>query len=260
MPVELHSFYVMTKEQKAKRKNAMLMIKLSIKQMILLEDPDKEKLLRKIYDEVNDKRLVVDDSPSRAYYYMGWTVVLLALFIALIGLLQGKFFMWEVFFFVPALPFFIYAYTAPKKFLIFDREKGLLTFPGILYFKSKTFLFSESRVGWSQIGGMASTRSVLVMGDPNSYTGGSVVLQDGRFKGVWSFLLWYMDKNRPLPPGDAFDAYRERDFQRRKAEGFPPPLYKSTFPTPEATPEQQAERERYWRDEDHYGESFSRWY
>ena len=57
-----------------------------------------------------------------------------------------------------------------------------------------------------------------------------------------------------------FDPYRQQDFERKKAAGFPPPLYKSTFPTPEATPQQQAEREKYWRDIDHYGESFSKWY
>jgi hypothetical protein len=51
-----------------------------------------------------------------------------------------------------------------------------------------------------------------------------------------------MDKNRPLPPGTAFDQFRQKDFERRKAEGFPPPLYKSTVPTPEVTPEQQTER------------------
>ena len=45
-----------------------------------------------------------------------------------------------------------------------------------------------------------------------------------------------MDKNRPLPPGELFDPYREADFQRRKAEGFPKPLYPSDIPTPEATP------------------------
>ncbi|WP_199185117.1 hypothetical protein [Aquimarina sp. I32.4] len=52
-----------------------------------------------------------------------------------------------------------------------------------------------------------------------------------------------MDQNRPLPPGTAFDAYREQDYERRKALGFPKPLYYSNIPTPEATPEQQAERE-----------------
>ena len=52
-----------------------------------------------------------------------------------------------------------------------------------------------------------------------------------------------MDKNRPLPPGTAFDPYREKDFERRKAEGFPKPLYPSNITTNEATREQQKERE-----------------
>lgn len=60
----------------------------------------------------------------------------------------------------------------------------------------------------------------------------------------WSFYVWYMDKNRPLPPGTAFDPYREQDFERRKKLGFPKPLYGSNIDTPEATEQQQAERER----------------
>ncbi len=60
----------------------------------------------------------------------------------------------------------------------------------------------------------------------------------------WSFYVWYMDKNRPLPPGTAFDQYREQDFERRKKLGFPRPLYGSNIDTPEATDEQQSERER----------------
>jgi hypothetical protein len=69
----------------------------------------------------------------------------------------------------------------------------------------------------------------------------------------WAFYVWYMDKNRPLPPGSVFDEFRQTDFERRKAEGFPAPLFKSTIPTPEATHEQQAERELHWKDNDHYG-------
>ena len=52
----------------------------------------------------------------------------------------------------------------------------------------------------------------------------------------WSFYVWYMDKNRPLPPGSAFDPYRKKDYERRKAEGFPAPLYESKIPTPEYVP------------------------
>ena len=64
------------------------------------------------------------------------------------------------------------------------------------------------------------------------------------FDDNWSFLAWYMDKNRPLPTGFEFDEYRHDDFERRKAEGFPNPLYPSRFGTPEATRTQQKEREK----------------
>lgn len=66
-----------------------------------------------------------------------------------------------------------------------------------------------------------------------------------------SQMVWYMDKNRPLPPGREFDPFRQADFERRRAEGFPPPMYLSHIPTPEATAEQHAEREKYWKDEDY---------
>lgn len=72
-------------------------------------------------------------------------------------------------------------------------------------------------------------------------------------------MVWYMDKNRPLPPGTDFDAYREKDFERRKAEGFPPPLYYSTgILTPEATPAQQLEREQYWKDQEYFAPPIKR--
>lgn len=41
------------------------------------------------------------------------------------------------------------------------------------------------------------------------------------------------------PPGTAFDPYRQKDYERRKAEGFPPPLYESKIPTPEYVPERK---------------------
>jgi hypothetical protein len=69
-------------------------------------------------------------------------------------------------------------------------------------------------------------------------------ITDDTFVKDWSFIAWYMDKNRPLPIGDAFDEYRLQDFERRKAEGFPRPGYPSNISTPEATPEQQEDREK----------------
>ena len=69
------------------------------------------------------------------------------------------------------------------------------------------------------------------------------LLTQHKIDDYWAFTVWYMDKNRPLPPGTAFDSYRQKDFERRKAEGFPKPLYHSNIKTPEATKEQQKERE-----------------
>ena len=43
-----------------------------------------------------------------------------------------------------------------------------------------------------------------------------------------TLLTWYMDKNRPLPSGNVFDEYREKDFERRKSEGFRAPIYPSS--------------------------------
>ena len=42
-----------------------------------------------------------------------------------------------------------------------------------------------------------------------------------------SFLQWYMDKNRPLPPGKIFDEFRWGDYATRLIEGFK----KSTIPS-----------------------------
>ena len=64
-----------------------------------------------------------------------------------------------------------------------------------------------------------------------------------------TMLTWYMDKNRPLPTMERFKPFMEKDFERRKDEGFPPPLYPAFFHTHEATSAQQAERHKYWRQE-----------
>lgn len=47
-----------------------------------------------------------------------------------------------------------------------------------------------------------------------------------------SFFLWYMDRNRQLPPGKRLDPYRVKDFLRRESEGFPAPLRRVTIKIP----------------------------
>ena len=143
--------------------------------------------------------------------------------------------------------FAVFHFTKPKKERILNRKDGLVTIEGAYYQPNITMPFDKALfcfvTGGDDAGGFH-----LHMIRPKNYTysifgAGFTMYND------MSFFTWYMDKNRPLPPGSAFDPYREDDFERRKAAGFPKPLYPSSVPTPEATPEQQAERAKYWNEE-----------
>ena len=141
--------------------------------------------------------------------------------------------------------FVIYGLTMPKQEAILNRIDGLITFDGFFWQDNITMLFSEVEFCYSTEGDHLQGAFELQIMRPNKWVTFAVPFFCGRncYEGM-SFITWYMDKNRPLPPEELFDPYREADFQRRKAEGFPKPLYPSDIPTPEATPEQQAERER----------------
>ena len=123
----------------------------------------------------------------------------------------------------------IYHYTYPKKLLILDRLNGLVTFPSFLYSKPYTMSFDDLVAGFGPSGIFGVSNLVFYHYNGISFT----TISAGDYIPIrnWSFIVWYMDKNRPLPPGEAFDPYREKDFHRRKAEGFPPPLYKSNIST-----------------------------
>ena len=141
--------------------------------------------------------------------------------------------------------FVIYGLTMPKQEAILNRRDGLITFDGFLWQDNITMPFSEVEFCYSTRGEDLQGAFQLQIMRPNKWVTFAIPIFSGKdcYEGM-SFITWYMDKNRPLPPGELFDPYREADFQRRKAEGFPKPLYPSNIPTPEATPEQQAERER----------------
>ncbi|WP_103866516.1 hypothetical protein [Aquimarina sp. I32.4] len=152
-----------------------------------------------------------------------------------------------IFFCVLAIFFTVYYFTKPKKEQILNRRDGLITMTGFYWqnnitipFKDCLFAYTtggEDGTGAFNLQTIRPTQSWL-----NSFDDFGVG-QGDCYKDM-SFICWYMDKNRPLPPGTAFDAYRDRDYERRKAAGFPRPLYPSNIATPEATKEQQAERKR----------------
>ncbi len=143
----------------------------------------------------------------------------------------------------------------PKKEFILNRIDGTITFSGWTWNKNSTMPFSEVKFTLSKNANLCVIRLDLIGTE-------QLVNMAGLWHADMSLFTWFMDKNRSLPPGNAFDPYREIDFERRKAEGFPPPLYPSFVSTPEATPEQQAERDKHWKENIEYfqREHNSRWY
>ncbi|WP_407264483.1 hypothetical protein [Tenacibaculum maritimum] len=138
----------------------------------------------------------------------------------------------------------IYGFVAPIKYQIYDRMNGIITVTRA--FRSSVaipFSSGYGLKGYSNTSpGVISAQLNFVSSKKKPRVGG--IITHNLVEENWSFMVWYMDKNRPLPPGSAFDAYREQDYQRRKAAGFPKPLYPSKIATPEATKEQQAARKR----------------
>ncbi|WP_282132297.1 hypothetical protein [Cellulophaga baltica] len=143
----------------------------------------------------------------------------------------------------------IYYFTKPPKESILNRRDGLVTMEGALYQPNITMRFKNVIFCFSTGGENGLGAYKLEAIRPNNYTFAMFHASGKDCYYDMSFFTWYMDKNRPLPPGSAFDPFRQKDFERRKAEGFPRPLYMSNVPTPEATLEQQKERERFWKEE-----------
>ncbi len=136
-----------------------------------------------------------------------------------------------------------------------NRETGIVKIPDdngkvryVIPFSLVQFVVYVYGVG---LGG--TSKPLLAILSPNKDEESYVVpfLEDLAMTEARSLIIWYMDKNRPLPPGREFDKYRQADFERRRAEGFPPPLYPASIETPEATTAHQLERKKYWKDKDY---------
>lgn len=208
-----------------------------------------------IFKNLNDKTLIIHSLKQSNGYGIVFMALFFFIFYLILGTLKEMFIFPGIIITLICLTLIIFGlvlqFTTPKKEIILDRENGLFTFPGFVWHKGYTIPFKDAVVGWVGIGGISGALKMeLVVDQPDrKLQGTNLYAHTDKYFEVWSFYVWYMDKNRPLPPGDAFDPYREKDFLRRKSEGFPPPIYKSYIPTPEATPEQQEEREQYWTDE-----------
>ena len=219
---------------------------------IIKEKPksfDMDKLKDDMVVEVNDKVYREQTSLEKKFSWIFFIPSVIGFSFILIGILLNY---GDVFIHIISVIIYIiicvgagsYPLLASYTELIINREEGTITFYKQRGEKRIVIPFEEGDgfLRFTAGGGVAP--DFILMFLPKSRKGPCGILAQIDIYAFWEFVVWYMDKNRPLPPGTAFDPYREADFQRRKAEGFPKPLYKSYIPTPEATRRQQLERER----------------
>lgn len=110
----------------------------------------------------------------------------------------------------------IYNLIRPTKYIEFNRMEGTIKVTGfMLPFRTRTIPFEKVKViafkGNLTLAIPYRILNIWLIGEPTQEW--------------WSFYVWYMDRNRPLPRGTLFAAYQQKDYLRRKIEGFPEPLY-----------------------------------
>ena len=201
---------------------------------------------------VSDEFIKLPTIEKIPIYWGGGLTFLLTLFFTIVWIKVGDLFWFPALLYIFSICYTVFSiiayFTLPPKEVIINRKDGLITFPGWYWLGNVTMRFADIKFGYTSGGPNLIGGYMLQILRPDRVgTFELFTLINANCYESLSFLTWYMDKNRPLPPGKEFDPYRERDFQRRKREKFPPPLYPANIPTPEATPAQQKEREKYWR-------------
>ncbi|MDE0536769.1 hypothetical protein, partial [Tenacibaculum sp. L6] len=110
--------------------------------------------------------------------------------------------------------FVIFGLTMPKKEHILNRKDGLITFTGFFWQKDITMEFNKVEFAYSTGGEDLVGGFQLQIIRPNKWQTFAIAGYIGsECYSNMSFITWYMDKNRPLPPGEAFDPYRQQDFE-----------------------------------------------
>ena len=158
----------------------------------------------------DDQFYIVDKSLyiGKMYIYFGVFFLVLTFFLSFTidaNKIPGIFF--RVIFFLTGILLIVYQYTHPPKKIILDRLNGIITFPGVFYGKPITMPFDKV-LPVSKFNGIGA--GVSLGFSHHKILATDIDLDYTPIKS-WSFIVWYMDKNRPLPPGKVFDPYRQKD-------------------------------------------------
>lgn len=131
---------------------------------------------------------------------------------------------------IPGIFTIFYSKYAPAKKLVLNRLEGTIELPGFLFKKQVKIKFENLNpvVDWGVTSGVLGAKHPVSNWLDNFKTPTLLFIGGDPYQS-WSRIVWYMDKNRPLPPGTAFDPYRKKDDERRKMEGNLPPLYPSNI-------------------------------
>lgn len=195
----------------------------------------------------NDEYLVFDiEKKSKKTYSLAILPLLFFLFIFSYLIYLDEPFTPKILFFILSFGLFlsiilivIYIIFAPQKELIFDRKNGLITFPNMFIQKNITMPFKnvswEHFIAQGRYSGIIKQTEIIIRSPTNMFYGfsfypffkrvnhNSHYLSPFLAEETISFLKWYMDKNRPLPPCEIFKPFREKDYLRRKQAGFKKP-------------------------------------
>ncbi|MGE4343502.1 MAG: hypothetical protein AB7F20_04325 [Geoalkalibacter sp.] len=113
---------------------------------------------------------------------------------------------------------FVYPFKRPReRLLIWDRENGTVTLPPRFWGEHEVVPFKDLKVKKIRNLGSFVQFHVLAAFRPSDGQPIEFGLLGDNEKD-WAFFCWYMDKTRPLPPGEVFGPYRERDEERRRRE------------------------------------------
>ncbi len=186
-----------------------------------------EKLDSRYFYAATDEQLVIKQKVTNLDKYVILCTVLFFAFLGFAALTEndeGKRSSSIVFFTTSFIGFIYWIYMVRHiETTIFDRKTGLVTIPNILGLPSQKIAMEKVVQG-------NNLDLSNLMGLVNTYTyAGRPIIPGDLNSEWWSFYVWYMDKNRPLPHGTLFEAYHQKDFFRRRAEGFLPPKYPAYF-------------------------------
>lgn len=215
--------------QNERRERGYLPLKILSHPIELPKEVTREYDKKSIFRHIDDQKIVLDLSVFSWIEFGIWTACFLFCFMVKT---ENESFVVCILFYTTQLVFFLAMLSCIlkyKKQIILNRREGTITYPKFLLPIQETILFDNAKFLTGFVGLQGESFPCLRLRRKDGRTW--VTFNTANV--LYYTYIWYMDRNRPLPPGTVFNPYREKDYQLRKTEGFPAPLYDSYVNTPD---------------------------